>query len=106
MFYTVIQWHYYMARIWRIVDMRYVKIILGNSLITSAYAFLTVSHKIINGGVTSFSMIAASFLHSDTALIANVITLLLLALCYCLLGKDYFKGTIVSGICSKKWGGK
>lgn len=86
--------------------MRYVKIILGNILITSAYAFLTVPHKIINGGVTSFSMIAASFLHSDTALIANVITLLLLALCYCLLGKDYFKGTIVSGICSKKWGGK
>ena len=59
--------------------MRYVKIILENILITWAYAFLTVPHKIINGGVTSFSMIAASFLHSDTALIANVITLLLLA---------------------------
>lgn len=79
--------------------MRYVKIILGNILITSAYAFLTVPHKIINGGVTSFSMIAASFLHSDTALIANVLTLLLLTLCYCFLGKDYFKGTVVSGIC-------
>lgn len=99
MFYTVNQWQYYLTRIWRVVDMRYVKIILGNILITSAYAFLTVPHEIVNGGVTGFSMIAASFLHADTALIANVLTLLLLALCYIFLGKDYFKGTIISGIC-------
>lgn len=79
--------------------MRYAKIIFGNALITSAYAFLTVPHEIVNGGVTSFSMIAASFLHLDTALIANIITLLLLALCYFFLGKDYFKGTVIGGIC-------
>lgn len=79
--------------------MRYIKIISGNILITAAYAFLTVPQKIVNGGVTSFSMIAASVLRCDTAVITNVMTLLLLALCYLFLGKDYFKGTVVGGIC-------
>ena len=36
---------------------RYLSIILGNLLITGAYAFITVPNKIVNGGVTSFSMI-------------------------------------------------
>lgn len=79
--------------------MRYVKIIAGNILITAAYAFLTVPNQIVNGGVTSFSMIAASRFHCDTAVITNMMTLLLLALCYFFLGRDYFKGTIVGGIC-------
>lgn len=79
--------------------MRYIKIISGNILITAAYAFLTVPQKIVNGGVTSFSMIAASVLRCDTAVITNVMTLLLLGLCYLFLGKDYFKGTVVGGIC-------
>lgn len=34
--------------------MRYVKIIMGNLLMTSAYAFLTVPQKIVNGGGDQF----------------------------------------------------
>ena len=79
--------------------MRYVKIILGNLLITSAYAFLTVPNEIVNGGVTSFSMILSPFLHIDISAIADMLTILLLILCYLFLGKDYFRGTIVGGIC-------
>lgn len=79
--------------------MRYVKIIMGNLLMTSAYAFLTVPQKIVNGGVTSFSMIVAPLIGWDTAVIADLITILMLILCYVFLGKEYFKGTIVGGIC-------
>lgn len=79
--------------------MRYVKIILGNILVTAAYAFLTVPQKIVNGGVTSFSMILSPVAGWDTAVIADLITILLLILCYIFLGKEYFKGTVVGGIC-------
>lgn len=33
----------------------------GNILITGAYAFITVPNKIVNGGVTSFSMVLEEF---------------------------------------------
>lgn len=40
---------------------RCLKIILGNFLITGAYAFITVPNEIANGGVTSFSMILGNW---------------------------------------------
>lgn len=40
---------------------RCLKIILGNFLITGAYAFITVPNEIVNGGVTSFSMILGNW---------------------------------------------
>lgn len=78
---------------------RFGKIILGNMLMTSAYAFLTVPQEIVNGGVTSFSMILSGSIGGNTAVIADVATILLLILCYVYLGKEYFEGTIVGGIC-------
>ena len=36
------------------------KIVVGNLLITFSYAFITVPNEIVNGGVTSFSMILSS----------------------------------------------
>ena len=36
------------------------KIVVGNLLITFSYAFITVPNGIVNGGVTSFSMILSS----------------------------------------------
>lgn len=74
-------------------------IILGNVLMTFAYAFLTVPLKIINGGVTSFSLILSGVTGFDTALIADVITGLFMVLCYFCLGKDYFFGSLIGGIC-------
>lgn len=74
-------------------------IILGNVLMTFAYAFLTVPHKIINGGVTSFSLILTGITGAGTSMIANVITILFMLLCYIYLGRDYFMGTIVGGVC-------
>lgn len=74
-------------------------IILGNILITSAYAFITVPHEIINGGVTSFSLILHNLLPVDITIITNIITIILLILCYFGLGKEYFYKSIVSSIC-------
>lgn len=79
--------------------MRLGLIILGNVLMTFAYAFLTVPQKIINGGVTSFSLILSGMTGADTAVIANLITALFMLLCYIYLGRDYFMGTIVGGVC-------
>lgn len=79
--------------------MRYIKIIMGNLLMTSAYAFLTVPQKIVNGGVTSFSMILAPLIGWNTAVIADLVTVLMLILCFVFLGREYFKGTVIGGIC-------
>lgn len=78
--------------------MRIALIILGNLLMTSAYAFFTVPLKIINGGVTSFSLILSELTGLDTALIANGITVLFMLLCLLFLGKDYFLGSVLGGV--------
>ena len=65
------------------------RIILGNIFITSAYAFITVPNHIVNGGVTSFSMILQNIMSVNISLITNIITILLLFICYYFLGKSF-----------------
>lgn len=74
-------------------------ILFGNLLITSAYAFITVPHEIVNGGVTSFSMVIGNVSGLDIALITNAITIGLLMLCWFGLGKETFFKSILSSIC-------
>ena len=78
--------------------MRIFKIIFGNILITSAYALITVPNKIVNGGVTSFSMILAGITGVNISVFINTFTLLLLFLCLIFLGVEFFKGSIFSCI--------
>lgn len=78
---------------------RLFKIILGNILITASYAFLTVPNHIVNGGVTSFSMILSEMTGINISLIVNCITISLLVLCGIFLGKSFFSGSIFSCIC-------
>ena len=78
---------------------RYFCIILGNILITGAYAFITVPNEIINGGVTSFSMVLGKFFSINLSVFVNVITIFLLLLCLIFLGKDFFIGSIFSCVC-------
>lgn len=78
---------------------RYIKIIVGNLLITGAYAFLTVPNKIVNGGVTSFSMILEEVTSVNLTYIVDFITLLLMLCCYLFLGKIFFTGTVFSCAC-------
>jgi len=77
---------------------KYADILAGNLLITFCYACITVPNHIINGGVTSFSMVTAKLIDVPTVYLVNGITLLLLGLCYIGLGKEYFLGTIFSCI--------
>lgn len=58
--------------------MSYVIITIGNLLLTAAYAFLTVPNHIINGGVTSTSLLISHYLHVDISYISTPITILLL----------------------------
>lgn len=78
---------------------RIISIILGNVLITGTYAFITVPNEIINGGITSFSMILGKLCHIDLSVFVNLITLLLLFLCLLFLGKEFFMGSILSCTC-------
>ncbi|MBY0759839.1 YitT family protein [Sellimonas caecigallum] len=78
---------------------RVLKIMFGNILITGAYAFITVPNKIVNGGVTSFSMVLEEFSSIPITYFVDFITILLLICCYIFLGKTYFTGTILSCIC-------
>lgn len=75
------------------------KIILGNILITGAYAFITVPNGIVNGGITSFSMIMSLVTGVSISIYTNCITVLLLALCLVFLGKNYLAKSILSSVC-------
>ena len=75
------------------------KIVVGNLLITFSYAFITVPNGIVNGGVTSFSMILSSVTDLGIFFYTNCITILLLVLCLFFLGKSYLAKSIVSSAC-------
>lgn len=77
----------------------FLKIILGNIFITAAYACITVPNEIVNGGVTSFSMIVEKITMIDITIVANTMIIILLILCFCFLGKDNFVKSIFSSIC-------
>ena len=53
-------------------------IAVGNMLLTAAYAFLTVPNNMINGGVTSTSLLISHFLNIDIGYISGAMTLFLL----------------------------
>lgn len=74
------------------------RIVAGNICITSAYAFITVPYHIVNGGVTSFSMILHNFIDLDISFFTNAITLILLILCYIKLGKEFLFNSLLSSI--------
>ena len=65
------------------------RIVIGNICITSAYAFITVPRHVVNGGVTSFSMILHAFLPVDISVITNCVTVVLLGICLYFLGKAF-----------------
>lgn len=75
------------------------KIVLGNLCITAAYAFITVPNEIVNGGVTSFSMVLTHFMPLPISWITNAITLLLLVISYYFLGKSFLMRSLLSSVC-------
>ncbi len=78
--------------------MRTLKIILGNVMMTFAYAFLTVPHKIVNGGATSFSMAVSGVTGWDTAVVADVLMVVFMLLSFLFLGRDYFRGSVIGAV--------
>lgn len=68
----------------------YLKILIGNVLLTGAYTFLTVPNNIINGGVTSTSLLISHYLNIDIGYISTAITLFLLLFGLITLGKKIF----------------
>ena len=75
------------------------RIVIGNICITSAYAFITVPRHVVNGGVTSFSMILHVFLPVDISVITNCVTVVLLGICLYFLGKAFLMKSFLSIIC-------
>ncbi|KOR83325.1 hypothetical protein AM233_03750 [Bacillus sp. FJAT-22058] len=74
------------------------KIIAGNISMTFAYAYLIVPNEIINGGVTSSALVLNALLGYNIAMLANLVTGLLLIICLVFLGKEYFFKSIVSSL--------
>ncbi len=77
----------------------YIIIIIGNILLTSAYAFLTVPNDIIDGGITSTSLLLSNIFKLDIAYITTTITILLLIFGLITLGKHFFIKSIFSSLC-------
>ncbi len=74
-------------------------ITLGNLLLTGAYAFLTVPNNMIDGGITSTSLIIAHFLKIDITYITTAIAIFLLLFSLAVLGKHFFLKTCYSCTC-------
>ncbi|MFK9119389.1 YitT family protein [Peribacillus frigoritolerans] len=74
------------------------KIIAGNISMTFAYAYLITPNEIINGGVTSSALLLNALLGYNIAMLANLVTGLLLIICLVFLGKEYFFKSIVSSL--------
>ncbi|MEC0275833.1 YitT family protein [Peribacillus frigoritolerans] len=76
----------------------FLKIIAGNISMTFAYAYLIVPNEIINGGVTSSALLLNALLGYNIAMLANLVTGLLLIICLVFLGKEYFFKSIISSL--------
>ena len=74
------------------------KIIAGNISMTFAYAYLIVPNEIINGGVTSSALLLNALSGYNIAILANLVTGILLFICLVFLGKEYFFKSIVSSL--------
>lgn len=79
--------------------LRFLRILIGNILLTGAYAFITVPKIILNGGVTSFSLVLEAWTPWSVALWVDVLTILLIIISYIFLGKSYFVGALFSSVC-------
>ena len=77
----------------------YLKILIGNVLLTGAYTFLTVPNNIINGGVTSTSLLISHYLNIDIGYISTAITLFLLLFDLITLRKNFFIKSAFSSVC-------
>lgn len=77
----------------------YFKIIVGNIFMGFAYAKWMKPNAIINGGVTSISMILNKATHIPLLYLTNGVTLVLLGICFIFLGKQNFFRSILSSVC-------
>lgn len=75
-----------------------IKIFIGNVFMSFAYAKWMVPHHVINGGVTSLSLVLSKLIHLPLLYITNGLTLLLLLLCWLFLGKVSFFKSIFSSV--------
>lgn len=76
-----------------------VKIIIGNILMGFAYAKWMKPDAIINGGVTSVSMIINRATKINLLYLTNGVTLILLIVSWIFLGRQNFFRSILSSIC-------
>lgn len=74
-------------------------ITIGNILLTGAYAFLTVPNNMIDGGVTSTSLLISHILGIDITYITTTLALLLLLFGLVTFGKHFFFKTAYSCFC-------
>lgn len=75
------------------------KIMVGNIFMGFAYAKWMKPNNIINGGVTSISMILEKLTTIPLLYLTNGVTLLLLVICLVFLGKGNFLRSFVSSVC-------
>ena len=74
------------------------KIMVGNLLLVIAYAKWMVTHAIINGGVTSFSLVLQKITRLPLPYLTNGLTVLLLIICWLFLGKASLMKSLVSSL--------
>ena len=64
------------------------KLLLGTVLQTAAYAFVMVPLRVVNGGVTSFSLVLHGVTGLDVVVLANILLMFLVVLAWLGLGRE------------------
>ncbi|MCX2454485.1 YitT family protein [Lacticaseibacillus nasuensis] len=74
------------------------KVFLGNAVLGFAYAKLLVPHTIINGGVTSLSLVLSYFIPLRITFFTNFLTVVLLLIGLAFLGRLFFFTSLASSL--------
>ncbi len=74
------------------------KLLLGTVLQTAPYAFIMVPLKIVNGGVTSFSLVLHGLTGVDIVLLANIMIGVLLLLAWLGLGRECLLKSVLGSL--------
>ncbi len=79
--------------------LQYLQILMGNLFCTLAYTTINVPKGIVNGGLTSLSMVLSRITGMPVWVILDVCMFLLLMGCLFFLGKKYFYHSLISAVC-------
>jgi uncharacterized membrane-anchored protein YitT (DUF2179 family) len=78
--------------------LNFILILLGTFILAVSVEFFILPYKILSGGVAGIAVAVEPFFHIDETLLANILTILMLAVGRIFLGRSFTMKTIISSL--------